>query len=865
MFEFFTSAIKIATNASAGFSLITDAINDLRATIMKIEGKPWSSVIPANASQDNYDKIVFYAIASAIELFPKSMIGLLNTDSEQLKALLEKIGEDRVPQINSEKTYQMGIAILQFSKVLEEQAVNEIVDALVQAGKLDRATLKTKLELLKNRINYYEFIKLCHSYDHHQTNNLLERIRKTNDPDVAMELYREVSSHEQILMANDQAFANFHDFIQAHPSDTLTESAQYFFLSKSKIAKFIQQCKLALSDKNGSLGSMLSKKDIELELESLEKQEVIALELYRKANQDLIQVKQANNSGFEAKPNLPSLLQYSSSQLVEQRQALHNNMVNACSFFENLLIDLAKLSNSPIQLSQATRRDLIYYLSLDENEDIPAPGWKQLRKYLDHFLDEGENYANSLLYQFKYHAYHYISDVESTDIDYLKDIVKDKLSLYRSQLGQMPTTSPLSLLKASEFLKLSHLDQAITYQQKQPLRQAIYSSIMKALFCQLDYELLLQQKYILLLNHNVANKLALETSVRKSIRELDKSKSLSIDDSIGLIDEAIQTYGTIQPIESGHNSSIPILLKSLEEKELDLRKLCKSIQELIQADDTDILHHKYQSQAIEYQTSVQEKADAIKHINTRVQQSLDNKTYSLSIEPFIIECLQAIVNDFEKATLTRTMQIKTKQKLTELITSFTIKFDQLHLKEDNPISDNSNNHETNALALLKQRLDAIQVIPPKQNLSKQTSQIFQNLPVNQRYFGSVEAKYGGIFADYLHQRAAKYAIKDILRNILAVFLGCFGYQTDQSQREQYVAQLSNITQALVANPGDPDCKSHLQAKIQYGLTHFPPRVKPEQPGYELSLHALLTQFEQEIKPLMVNTEIAAAQTLATHA
>ncbi|WP_133126995.1 hypothetical protein [Legionella nagasakiensis] len=111
-----------------------------------------------------------------------------------------------------------------------------------------------------------------------------------------------------------------------------------------------------------------------------------------------------------------------------------------------------------------------------------------------------------------------------------------------------------------------------------------------------------------------------------------------------------------------------------------------------------------------------------------------------------------------------------------------------------------------------------------------------------RFFGSHDTQLGGIFGDYLKERASTFSWRDFFSRAAALVLGCFSYQTEAEKRQVYLHELKS---AVIKYQTNPATYGDLSSVIQKGLQHFKPRAKSG-PDYRKSLHAKLNTFNQEL-------------------
>ncbi len=131
------------------------------------------------------------------------------------------------------------------------------------------------------------------------------------------------------------------------------------------------------------------------------------------------------------------------------------------------------------------------------------------------------------------------------------------------------------------------------------------------------------------------------------------------------------------------------------------------------------------------------------------------------------------------------------------------------------------------------------------NLSQSRKE--QNSPINlliSKYFGQqtrAQSNVGGIFGGYLHERSKTYALKDYFSQCLACLFGCFGYQTEAQERENYLGELLTCLHNLqdIADVAD------VREKILQGKDTFSPRNEAGK-DYLCSLSCKLSRLEKEL-------------------
>lgn len=105
--------------------------------------------------------------------------------------------------------------------------------------------------------------------------------------------------------------------------------------------------------------------------------------------------------------------------------------------------------------------------------------------------------------------------------------------------------------------------------------------------------------------------------------------------------------------------------------------------------------------------------------------------------------------------------------------------------------------------------------------------------LRKKYFNETN----GLFTQYLMSRARTYAWRDYWSTKAAIFLGFFGYETEQIKRQRFVTELEQAYETADSEK--------LNAMINHGKQEFSPRAPHGHKGFEQSLHHCLEQFELE--------------------
>lgn len=128
------------------------------------------------------------------------------------------------------------------------------------------------------------------------------------------------------------------------------------------------------------------------------------------------------------------------------------------------------------------------------------------------------------------------------------------------------------------------------------------------------------------------------------------------------------------------------------------------------------------------------------------------------------------------------------------------------------------------------------------------------ISLEEEFFGKATPPMGGLFGQYLEERAKTYWFKDAVSSFAALVFQCFNYKTDAQERQEYLQDLRDIFKAYKENPA-PDLYEALVDKIDEG-ERFKPRSK-EKNTHEKTLQSHLSKFKQEVKNIQEqNTNLA---------
>lgn len=157
--------------------------------------------------------------------------------------------------------------------------------------------------------------------------------------------------------------------------------------------------------------------------------------------------------------------------------------------------------------------------------------------------------------------------------------------------------------------------------------------------------------------------------------------------------------------------------------------------------------------------------------------------------------------------------------------------------------------------LESKRLEDLQTLKVKLsgeiNQKNQASQSMDELLIE--YFGE-QYPIDGVFGDYLEERKEIFWFKDLLSEMVALTLQCFGYKTDSQSREDY---LNLLHKKLIAFKDNKDCGTDVQdisQCIHQGLIQFKPRAIEGNRQYENSLHSKLKQLQSSLNQELKNTD-----------
>ena len=152
------------------------------------------------------------------------------------------------------------------------------------------------------------------------------------------------------------------------------------------------------------------------------------------------------------------------------------------------------------------------------------------------------------------------------------------------------------------------------------------------------------------------------------------------------------------------------------------------------------------------------------------------------------------------------------------------------------------------LSEIRKRLDDY-----RKKRTRLTKKMFGSNPNLDFHLMDPAVKQEGLFIKYLNERNATYIIRDWLSIRVALLLGCFGYVSERLERERYIGQLREYTQAYQVDPSE-DNYNTLSELIDEGLTKpgqvrtyfFSPRVHEKDKNYDCTLHAKLKKFKARL-------------------
>lgn len=139
--------------------------------------------------------------------------------------------------------------------------------------------------------------------------------------------------------------------------------------------------------------------------------------------------------------------------------------------------------------------------------------------------------------------------------------------------------------------------------------------------------------------------------------------------------------------------------------------------------------------------------------------------------------------------------------------------------------------------------------------------------ISVNFFGeSPDIALGGIFGDYLKERAKTFFLRDFCSKVMAFFLGVFGYETEAEKRQIYISSLKTAVDNYQASPEAAESLSQL---VEKGLSSFKPRAADttDEPENTFSLRHQLKAFKDaltETKTLDHREEAAAHSPALPH-
>lgn len=109
-----------------------------------------------------------------------------------------------------------------------------------------------------------------------------------------------------------------------------------------------------------------------------------------------------------------------------------------------------------------------------------------------------------------------------------------------------------------------------------------------------------------------------------------------------------------------------------------------------------------------------------------------------------------------------------------------------------------------------------------------------------RFFGTTQEEIGGVFGEYIKERANTYWFRDLFSQFTALIFGCCAYQTEAAARVEFITNLKGMVKNY---PSDQVTYSDLETFIDGGLKTFSPRAKSGN-DYQKSLHYKLSTYKE---------------------
>ncbi|MCL9685641.1 hypothetical protein [Legionella maioricensis] len=149
-------------------------------------------------------------------------------------------------------------------------------------------------------------------------------------------------------------------------------------------------------------------------------------------------------------------------------------------------------------------------------------------------------------------------------------------------------------------------------------------------------------------------------------------------------------------------------------------------------------------------------------------------------------------------------------------------------------------------------LECLALAEQESEVQKEASQHTPLHLLSNVYFGTVTERanaafgLGGLFGDYLQERANTFWFNDLISSIAAFALGCFGYKTGAQLRQEYLT--NELQPALTTYQNEPTMEHYedLINVIKDGKIQFPPRTAHNETEQNKSLLSKLRQLEAEV-------------------
>lgn len=119
--------------------------------------------------------------------------------------------------------------------------------------------------------------------------------------------------------------------------------------------------------------------------------------------------------------------------------------------------------------------------------------------------------------------------------------------------------------------------------------------------------------------------------------------------------------------------------------------------------------------------------------------------------------------------------------------------------------------------------------------------------LHQTYFGKYFIEAGGIFGNYLKERANTFWKSDLFESFVSLMTG-MNYRSNATKRTEYISELQWLSCAHYKDPDNVDTKNRLLKKIRDGILEFKPR-NPSEPD---SLRSKLQAFETALNSPVLN-------------